>query len=145
MLGQDINSRTKMKGSKNWELFDILNKRDKQWLHLAKCFQRINPWWHAPTGEQYLCSRNRKCSHRRLLQSAYTDPQQACRKPRTRTISTLRDKQDTRESGSDLLKTMCLQTFQCAVSCYALLSLLKQQLTIPLCSKETLLLIIYFL
>lgn len=37
-------------------------------------------------------------------QSAAVDPHRACRKPRTRTTSTLWDKQDTRESHGDKLK-----------------------------------------
>lgn len=37
-----------------------------------------------------------------LHSSAAVDPQQACRKPRTRTTSSVGDKQDTRESHGDV-------------------------------------------
>lgn len=73
----------------------------------------------------------RTCSP--ALQSAVVDPHQACRKLRTRTTSTLCDKQDTHDSHSNLLKTMCLQYFQCLYSCLTCLinspSFIFEQLT----------------
>ena len=73
---------------------------------------RVNPWWQTPSGEQYLCSTKGNVLIEWFLQSAAVDPHQACRKPNTRTTSTLWDKQDTRESHSDSTENNVSSVFQ---------------------------------
>lgn len=63
---------------------------------------RVNPPQLGGRGR--LCSTKANVFLRAEQQSAAVDPHRACRKPRTRTTSTLWDKQDTRESHGDKLK-----------------------------------------